>query len=670
MFTIVISEKGGAERRETFDKNEINVGRVQGNDLMLPKGNVSKHHARLLYRDSRFIVTDLKSTNGTYVNGRKISQATIVREGDKIYIGDFVLKLETSQKAASYSEDDTPGAAPSPSVRIGPVSRDGVLAAPAVVRPPAPLPGLSPMAVAPAVSGAAAAAPVVAASPSSPRLSEPGVSHYPLERDPDESESSPELRNATAPQVPGPPRAPQQSDPRGRSNTMLLSADRSAVQRSPSAIPVPAHGPRSAPPARAALRETPQQAAHRLALITLVDRVADVVDLQVLDLSPVVSHEASQSIERAVRQQSKAMREEGEVPDGIDLERLAHEALRELVGLGPVGAPLEDEETSEIHVVRPDCVLVSRSGQTTLAEPAFTSEVALARIVRRLAHQAGDPLRAGESIIERRLPRGAYMIAIAPPAASGWVLHVGKRHRVEVSLAELVGSGALSEAMASFLEVVAAARANVLVVGSGAGAATSMLRAIAAAAPPGERVIVLQQGAEEIALPQAYVVPMAMADHGPRGEVAVYAGARLGADRLVVTSLGGAVAAATIDAIAEGCEGVLAGVGAPSLRHALARIASQVALARAGSSVEAAREAVGESFDVAVEIERLDGGRLRVVRVAELEGSDDRGVVTRDLFVLSAGATGGENTHVATGISSRIARDFAARGARADGKRR
>src|SRR5579872_4938995 len=107
MFTIIISEKGGAERREAFDKNEINVGRVQGNDLMLPKGNVSKHHARLLFRDGRFIVTDLKSTNGTYVNGRKIAQATIVREGDKIYIGDFVLRLDsggTSQGAGESSE--------------------------------------------------------------------------------------------------------------------------------------------------------------------------------------------------------------------------------------------------------------------------------------------------------------------------------------------------------------------------------------------------------------------------------------------------------------------------------------------------------------------------------------------------------------------------------------
>src|SRR5580704_4406911 len=94
MFAIIISEKGGGDRKEVFDKSEINVGRVQGNDLMLPKGNVSKHHARLLFRDGRFIVTDLKSTNGTYVNGRKIAQATIVREGDKIYIGDFVLRLD------------------------------------------------------------------------------------------------------------------------------------------------------------------------------------------------------------------------------------------------------------------------------------------------------------------------------------------------------------------------------------------------------------------------------------------------------------------------------------------------------------------------------------------------------------------------------------------------
>jgi len=99
-FAIVIHEKGGAERREAFETSEITVGRVQGNDLMLQKGNVSKRHARLLYRDGRFIVTDLNSTNGTYVNRRRIAQATIVREGDRIYIGDFVLRIELSGESA------------------------------------------------------------------------------------------------------------------------------------------------------------------------------------------------------------------------------------------------------------------------------------------------------------------------------------------------------------------------------------------------------------------------------------------------------------------------------------------------------------------------------------------------------------------------------------------
>jgi pSer/pThr/pTyr-binding forkhead associated (FHA) protein len=108
-FTIVVSEKGGTDRREVFSTSELNVGRVQGNELMLPKGNVSKRHARLLFRDGRFIVTDLNSTNGTYVNRRRIAQATIVREGDRIYIGDFVLRVELTQGDIEVAEESGTG---------------------------------------------------------------------------------------------------------------------------------------------------------------------------------------------------------------------------------------------------------------------------------------------------------------------------------------------------------------------------------------------------------------------------------------------------------------------------------------------------------------------------------------------------------------------------------
>ncbi len=51
MFTIVLQEKGGEQRRLVFNKPEVTIGRVQGNDIVLPKGNVSKRHARIVLKD-------------------------------------------------------------------------------------------------------------------------------------------------------------------------------------------------------------------------------------------------------------------------------------------------------------------------------------------------------------------------------------------------------------------------------------------------------------------------------------------------------------------------------------------------------------------------------------------------------------------------------------------
>ncbi|CAN5887023.1 hypothetical protein BH11MYX2_BH11MYX2_34780 [soil metagenome] len=105
MFTILIQEKGGEQRRMVFNKAEVTIGRVQGNDIVLPKGNVSKRHARIVLKDGKFIIVDLKSTNGTYVNGRKITSPLVVKDSDKIYIGDFIVGVD---EAASGVEGDGP----------------------------------------------------------------------------------------------------------------------------------------------------------------------------------------------------------------------------------------------------------------------------------------------------------------------------------------------------------------------------------------------------------------------------------------------------------------------------------------------------------------------------------------------------------------------------------
>ena len=94
MFSILINEKGGEQKRLEFDKPEVTIGRVAGNDIILPKGNVSKRHSRIVLKDGKFIIVDLKSTNGTYVNGRKINSPLVVKATDKIYIGDFILAID------------------------------------------------------------------------------------------------------------------------------------------------------------------------------------------------------------------------------------------------------------------------------------------------------------------------------------------------------------------------------------------------------------------------------------------------------------------------------------------------------------------------------------------------------------------------------------------------
>jgi pilus assembly protein CpaF len=339
------------------------------------------------------------------------------------------------------------------------------------------------------------------------------------------------------------------------------------------------------------------------------------------------------------------MREEGEAPEGVDHEELARDALRELLGLGPLGVLLEDDQADELFVPRPDVVLAMHSGQPSVVEPAFTGQHALARVVARLAYQSGEPL--------------------LPGVASTWTLTIRKQIRAEGSLDDQVRAGSLSRPMATLLEACMAARANVLVVGTGAGQVAPMVAALAFAASPGERIAVLADS-DDIQVGHAHVMRLALADRGARGEEALWAAARLRPDRLVVATLAGPVAAAVIDAVSDGCEGVIAGLSAPSLRQALARLAAQVALARPGASIESAREAAAECFDVAVEVSRSSDGRLRVARMGELAGVDAGGIVVRDLFVRSADGTG-EGGFAPTGVTPRFVQDFAARGVRLDG---
>jgi pSer/pThr/pTyr-binding forkhead associated (FHA) protein len=72
---------------------EITVGRAAGCQVTIDDTYASQLHARVFLRDGQVYVEDLGSTNGTYLNRRKVTGPMQVQRGDKLQIGNTVLEL-------------------------------------------------------------------------------------------------------------------------------------------------------------------------------------------------------------------------------------------------------------------------------------------------------------------------------------------------------------------------------------------------------------------------------------------------------------------------------------------------------------------------------------------------------------------------------------------------
>ncbi|MGQ9816531.1 MAG: diguanylate cyclase [bacterium] len=73
-----------------IEKHECIIGRANGCDFLIDGKEVSRRHARVYYKDGMYVIEDLKSTNGTFVNGKRID-AVELHHGDEINIGNFTI---------------------------------------------------------------------------------------------------------------------------------------------------------------------------------------------------------------------------------------------------------------------------------------------------------------------------------------------------------------------------------------------------------------------------------------------------------------------------------------------------------------------------------------------------------------------------------------------------
>jgi pSer/pThr/pTyr-binding forkhead associated (FHA) protein len=135
MAKLVVLTQSMAGRSYDLATERTTVGRVEDNAFQIEEPSVSSRHCEILLRGGDIVIKDLNSTNGTFINGEKVSEG-VLKPGQTLRLGNVELKLDTPGAPAA------PASAPASSASA-PSAPSGAPAAPAT--PPASAPKKEPV---------------------------------------------------------------------------------------------------------------------------------------------------------------------------------------------------------------------------------------------------------------------------------------------------------------------------------------------------------------------------------------------------------------------------------------------------------------------------------------------------------------------------------------------
>ena len=119
---LVLNSGPTAGKEYPLEKPELFIGRDLGNDVVINDSEVSRRHARLYLQGNTYIIEDLGSTNGTSVNGQKLTGPYMLRPGERITFGERVnLSVEEEVKAPAAPAYQAPVTPPPQQVYNPPV---------------------------------------------------------------------------------------------------------------------------------------------------------------------------------------------------------------------------------------------------------------------------------------------------------------------------------------------------------------------------------------------------------------------------------------------------------------------------------------------------------------------------------------------------------------------
>lgn len=81
----------------TFVQPEFFIGRETQTDLQIPDETLSAVHARIFYKNGQWMIEDLQSTNGTFLNDERLSTPSVLVDGDQLTCGGVLVQVSLNK---------------------------------------------------------------------------------------------------------------------------------------------------------------------------------------------------------------------------------------------------------------------------------------------------------------------------------------------------------------------------------------------------------------------------------------------------------------------------------------------------------------------------------------------------------------------------------------------
>ena len=330
--------------------------------------------------------------------------------------------------------------------------------------------------------------------------------------------------------------------------------------------------------------------------------------------------------------------QEATIPPELDRALLAKQVLDEAVGLGPLEELLDDASVTEIMVCQFDKIYVERRGRIEKHALTFTSDRAVMGVIERIVAPLGRRIDESSPMVDARLKDGSRVNAIIPPLAlKGPVLTIRKFARYKMTAENLVELGAISPAMATFLEVSVVARKNILVSGGTGSGKTTLLNILSNFIPVRERIVTVEDSAE-LQLHHDHWISLESRPPNVEGKGAVSIRdlvkntLRMRPDRIVIGECRGGEALDMLQAMNTGHDGSLTTLHANSPRDGLARLETMVLMAGMDLPLAAIRDQVASAIHLVVQQTRFTCGTRVVTSITEVTGMESGKLQMQELF--------------------------------------